>query len=891
MTRNLLYESGVPVDRKSGTALARIRSARPRSWRDFLTRPFLTFVILCVLSFPGAAQQDVLESIEQNLKAGRNRQALTDFYRFQRELTPQSQTPKWLFLEVKVLAANGLVDMAQQRLETLKMEPGWESEVDQNELLALEMKVLKSSGRAAEALSLVESRLPYLDEIDPPYSPEVTELYHAYAELLFACSQYEKGTKTLFDLLSHGDPKAGWEMAETLLRFTEQGTLSGPQLSELAGILGKVEGPPLWHRFALATFEAGAVEVAEDLLSKGFEKGGIYLRALWPGFLEGIDNPEFLSLAANLLSERVKEEGVSGSTDLVAMLALTLEKLDRGEEALGLVEGHLGEDPDLQSFAARVYAARGDVESASRVYAELEQRKPGAFLDAWGSLLAANGETEKAFEIWSRTADIGGKTINGYRRWGRLLKEKGFLKESKNAYMEGIQQTQRPELFASDLLEVSLALGDVQGALLSYQALRDNTQRSQFIWTTSRLVQQLRNTQQVESFADSLDELLDSPESAHAKWRDFAVELQTELALHLNRRETIERWISDPPPAVAAYWEAQPNGKADHLATIGFDFSTIGEDRLACAVFSDVDSGFLETRNEVLEAAARASTRIGQTTAALEYWNLLWTSNRSTLDQKLLAAIQTAQLHLQEHEPGKALEWLGKLPSGIRAPTLAADTAFLKGLAYTQLHEKRRAIPLLQETVNLGRKYSAEALYWLAEWELWQRNTEPALELYREVLVHDPAQELANESLWRIRHLGELEKDQAPLYGMAAFFEASGDFEDAEENYRRLAAQLGPSDLTDWVYYRIGKNLLRSGRREEAISQWELVVEKATNPTLLRCVRLELAGLVGNGSPDEFQKIVLDSPNTLLGDLALERMRNLKPEPTPQPDRPRDLVP
>jgi tetratricopeptide (TPR) repeat protein len=440
-------------------------------------------------------------------------------------------------------------------------------------------------------------------------------------------------------------------------------------------------------------------------------------------------------------------------------------------------------------------------------------------------------------------------------------------------------------LFATELLDISLALGDVEQALSAYQSLRQRSPQNRLTWTPFRLRSQLQRTQQVESFSESLSEVLAASGTERAEWRDLAIELQTDLALYLNATGVFESWLTTPPPSLLTYWNASPGRKNDHLMTIAFELSTVGEDRAACEFFKQLDRAAIETRLEVVEAAARSSANIKETSASLEYWEILWNSKRSDLDRKQKAVLEIARLHLESFHAGKALEWLQRIPSRPRTESLQAERTFLEGLAYTQLHEKRRAVPLLQDVVELGRNHSAEALFWLAEWSLWQRDRDRALELYRDLLGRDPGQDLANECLWRLRHLGELDDDRLPAYCVAAFFEAGGEFSEAEENYRKLAASLGPCDLTDWVYYRIGKIKIESGNREDGFAQWRTLLGTCDNPTLVRLVRFEMADLAEDPLERDFENIALEAEDTLLGDLARKRMNQAPLTPRSFPEQ------
>jgi len=66
--------------------------------------------------------------------------------------------------------------------------------------------------------------------------------------------------------------------------------------------------------------------------------------------------------------------------------------------------------------------------------------------------------------------------------------------------------------------------------------------------------------------------------------------------------------------------------------------------------------------------------------------------------------------------------------------------------------------------------------------------------------------------------------------------------------------------------------LIDSGSKEEGLNQWRLLQEKLDNPTLALRIRFEMAELEGSASSTAYQEMVLGNPNTLLGDLAREKI-------------------
>jgi tetratricopeptide (TPR) repeat protein len=835
-------------------------------------KPCLFLIIL--LSWPVVAvgQGDLLSGIERLLNTGREREALQTLGTLRQIGDASLVTPRFLFLEAKAMLATGFPDEARAQLESIRDMPVWERQIDETEMLAVELSILKSLGQPADALKLVENQLPPLDELDPPYPPTVTQLHLVYCDLLLACLRNHEAVQTLFDLLKNGDPKQKSSIARSLLTAADQRGLSESQWEQLPAVLKETEGMSLWTDFARSAFDAEKPDISKKIILTGIETNPALLRVQWPSFLDQSPEPSFREMVSGWILSNTAEIAPALRKDWLAIKAATLEKSGRVDEAIQTIRDNLWGDVDLQIRVAGMLAARGDIEGASRIYSELDTVSPGRFLEPWGSLFADLGMTEKALAIWARIPATEKRPEVGYLQWGRLLKSKGFLPEAAEAFKKGLSQTTQPVVFSQELLDVSISLGDVPGALSTYQIQRNQNKRAGGLWSPERLVDQLRRTQQMDPFLRNLEQVLDATSTLTAAWRDLAVEMATELALQMGDLQVLERWLDQPPRAVAAYWDKDPKRKANHLIGIGTDLSLQGENMLACRFLTATDRAELMARPNAIEAAARAHTAVGDATPAIELWRALHDQPKLAIDKQAIAGLAIARLYLDNHQAGKAIEALSKLPGLDRNPPLQANLQFCQAMAYTQLHEKSKALPLLEEIYNGGGEHSSEAQFWLAEWSLWQRDWEDAKRGFEDVLSSDPGQALANEALWRLRYMKGLSEEQLPGFSLACFFEGSGEWKEAEENYRKLASALTDTDLTDWIYYRIGRILIDSGRKEEGLNQWRLLQEKSQNPTLALRIRFETAEVEGVAAPSTYQDLVLGNPNTLLGDLAREKI-------------------
>lgn len=852
-----------------------------------------TFVALALvllnIPIPGAqSQADLTDGIERLLSVGRSREALQSLTTLRQIGDPSMLTPRFLFLEARAMLETGLIEEARVQIDSIRNMEGWEQEIDPTEMLTLELSVLKSLGQSADAAQLLESQLTPLDELDPPYSSTVTQLHLVYADLLLACLRNTEAVQILLDLYRNGDPRLKVTVAQSLVSAAEQQALSDNQWKILPSML-EDGGTTLWTQFSRAAFKAGKKEIARFLLQTGFKDNPSVMRAQWSGFLEDASDPNFLNLISGMILSGTMEVPAEGKSDWLAIKALTLERNGRIDEAIQIIRENLWGNIDQRLQAARMLASQGKIEDASKIYSELETESPGRYLDAWGSLLADRGMNREALAVWARIPGQDPRKDLGYLQWGRLLKGKGFLKEAIEAYKQGLAKSSQAAIFSQELLEVSISLGDVSGALTAYQALRSQAPRIGGTWSPERLVDQLRRTQQMETFSTKLDEVLAASDTVKAPWRDFAVEMATELALQLNRVPVLEAWLVAPPEALKAYWAKDPGRKGNHLMGIGLDLSLQGEHRLASCYFASVDLEQLKGRPNMLEAAARSNAVIGDLTASINLWQTLKNLPKTTGEQKIRAGLSMARLFLELYQPGKTLVVLKETPNIDRVPTYKGENAFLMAMAHTQLHEKSKAIPLLEDILKEGGSHAAEAMFWLAEWNLWQRDWGAAREGFQKVLSTDPGQSLANEALWRLRYMTGVEEDKLAAFSLACFFEGSGEWKESETNYRNLAAALGPSDLTDWIYYRIGKIQIESGHKAEGLQQWSLVEERSGNQTLVKRIRFEKAALETPSNPAVYEDIVLSSPNTLLGDLARERMA--QPQPTAIPSHPAEMVP
>jgi len=825
-------------------------------------------------------------AIERNLEVGRDRDALHLRNALRNHGIQQTEDPVFVFLEARALMANGFAEEAQHRIEFLRTLPDWENQIDEEKLLEVEVQILKAVGQPLDALGIIEQDLPPLDLIDPPYPVDTTQKYLLYGDLLLACGRFEDGVATLFDLLENGARRFRDDAIRALLAAGNQQILRPGDYEKVLRFLPDHPGVSLWNQFAQAAYWSGYEEMAITYLRKGILDFAPKLRLDWEEFLEDQGEGPFMEVIAETVAQIMDATDEARTLDHKILAAQAFQKVGDHERAIALTrEIATSQDLSLQLFAAKLYAAEGYFDEASSIYENLETHAPGRFIEEWGSLYVRSGETEKALAIWSKIPEKHGNSVEGFLLWGRLLEEKGFLEESKNAFLTGIEKTGKPIHFAYELLEVSLSLSDVEGALTAYETLRAQTApgTSKSVWTPGRLLTQLKRTQQAETFSEKLADVIEATATVQQDWRDFAIELATDLALQLNETEILSDWIHSPPPAMIAYWEAAPMRKTNHFLNMGTELSFRGEDRLAVEILDRIDPPFFDLKIEAAEAGARSCEQIGRASDAIQYWEIVHESNRASRMNLREAELAIARLHLEEYRAGDALKWLNPIDEGREPRTLMAEIKFLKGLAYTRLHEKKRALQYLEEVLSLGIKHSADAVYWLAEWELWQRNHEEAEQLYRQVLSMDPGQELANEALERLRHLTQLEEEQIPAYSLAAFFEAGGNWNDAEENYRNLAGTLSAGDLSDWVYYRLGKIMIHTGRPQEGMDQWSLLLNRTSSQTLKRRIRLEMLKIQNSDSAEPFEEIVMEDPDSLIGDLARDEMLSVMDEEEPKP--------
>lgn len=825
-----------------------------------------------------------LETIEKQLESGREREAYQTLSALRRLQDPSLITPRFLLLEAEAQLMNGLSAEAQSTLESLREMPTAMAELDESEILAVELKVLKALGQIGDALLLIESRLPGLDELDPPYPGSVVQLYLVYSDLLLASLQNERAVRILFDLMEHSEPRLKATVANTLLDAAEQQSFSKEQWASLPEVLARAEGTILWSSFSETAFESGQEEIARSLLLRGIQEDPIVMRARWALFLDSIAEPEFLKIATDTVLSDTVTATIPSNPDFIAIRAITLEKTGREEEAIQVIRESLWEDLNLRMRVARMLAAHGDIAGASGVYQELEAGAPGRFLEPWGTMLVENGKPEKAIEVWSKIPMTEKSIDRGYYRLGQVLKSQGFLEEAAKAIEEGIRQSPQPGLFSTEFLDVAVSLGDVERALAAYQLLRSHARQVGGLWSPQRLIDKLRQSQRMDQFATRLNEVLNATATLSAPWRDVAVEMQTDLLLQINAFKTLATWIESPPQAVVAYWARGPEIKRAHFEGIANDLSLRGEYELAFRFFHELGPEYLKESPTTLEAAARAAGHIGASTQAHEFWNVLLANPRCTPEQRVRAGIAIVRIQLDAYRPGKALEVMGAIPDTLGPDSQFSEIEFLRALAYTQLHDKTKALPLL-ESISLGQgNHAMEAAFWLAEWELWQRNYEEAERRLRELLQSDPGAEMANEILWRLRYLKNAEPEVLPALSLALFFEGSGEWAEAEKNYRDLAAALGAtSDLTDWIYYRIGEMLVDAGELDRGLQQWRVLKEKSTNQALIHRLRYEVAALPQDASGESFEALVFEAPNTLVGDLAREKMEQSKAEEVPTP--------
>jgi tetratricopeptide (TPR) repeat protein len=741
--------------------------------------------------------------------------------------------------------------------------------IDPDEILEIRLQAYRALGRVSDAIRLIEQELIPLDELDPPYSLEVTRQYALYAELLQGGSQSKKSQQILLELLENGDPQGLDTAVWLILSGIEEGKIAARDWKNLADILGELPVTIPWHRFADALWKSDDKDLVRAFYLKGFEEHSGVLRSIWPAYLESATDTALLQVALEVLESTRTNLDPKVDLDWQAIRLLTLRRVGRTAEALELIKAKFWSDFDLRRVAAEILAASGDISSASTIYADMEKEYPGRFIEAWGDLLLKKGADSEALALWATLPERMGITNpRSYMSWAKILKDRGFLKESRDVILAGMNSSSQPNLFPRELLEISLSMNDVESALTAYKGLRDQSPREAQLWNPNSLIDRLKMSQQVSPFGTRLQTVLEASETVTAPWMDLAVELGTELFLRLNRTDVLEGWLHHPPATVQKYWTKTDQQKSSHLLWIALDLYSQSENRLAEQFFRQIPDEYLSSQPGALESAAQVAGEVGDASTAIHYWNTLLGTDRITLEQRSKACLAMTRLALDRYQPGQALEWLNRLSTDQRRVSDTVETSFLKALAYTQLHQKSKAMELLEEIHSAEMNRSAEAAFWLGQWALWSREWDQAKDLFKEVLASDPGQELANETLWQLRFQNEIPEEQLPDLAVASFFEVGGQWDESEQTYRKLASALGDSPVVSWLYFRVGHILLKAGKTDQALQQWKVVKEKYDNPLLARRIDYEIASLPGSATGPGYIDIVLTSPNTLLGDLA-----------------------
>ncbi|MBE7559366.1 hypothetical protein HS125_10600 [bacterium] len=250
-----------------------------------------------------------------------------------------------------------------------------------------------------------------------------------------------------------------------------------------------------------------------------------------------------------------------------------------------------------------------------------------------------------------------------------------------------------------------------------------------------------------------------------------------------------------------------------------------------------------------------------------------------------------ARLLLDLKEAGPALALLSQ-PAATAAlahsPQRLEEAQLYRGEAYSMLGSLPRArAELLPLADSPQRNLRLLARFHLGNLHLWQNEPDQAVEFYSDILENELGHELANDVLDMAVSAKLYSPEEMGHYSLALLYSWQGRRDDAVEEWRMLAALAGrgPGGA------RVGGSgdiFAASGDLASASAEFAKALRFAQNADVVGRIRWAMLEEVerkqrGEVARPEYEKLIVDFPDTLFADLARRRLQAEKPKPPVEP--------
>lgn len=271
--------------------------------------------------------------------------------------------------------------------------------------------------------------------------------------------------------------------------------------------------------------------------------------------------------------------------------------------------------------------------------------------------------------------------------------------------------------------------------------------------------------------------------------------------------------------------------------------------------------------------------------------NVLDTTEAVPLNYSLVEnLIRYAELRLNAYQPGEALAAVREIEAAshtLPSPLLPDFNDRLKlarARSLIELGSFQAAVSIL-DSIDF-QPYKTEAKYLLARVHLALKSRDIAQSVLTEIVENQEHWQRGNDAIALISALEPLVGDALENFYLVQLYTLQGRFEDTVPILRQIAVSHYGEDTEEWARYTIGDLLMKSGKTEDAIAEWERLQIDVDHPVIhgmLRYSMLQENILSEDRIVDstDYQNLMIDFPDTLFSDLVRLEYQALRNKENP----------
>ncbi len=856
--------------------------ARVAAWR----RTLGLLWVFCLLSVTAGAQPVPGQpDINQLLRLKAQGQWPAAQTLAQRQLArtdlPPEQRMAWQEQLALLLQQMGRHPEARAAMQEIAAIPGFASSVYVQRMPAFLADSYLAEGQRDAAVAVLARALEAIPEAQRS-QPSALELRYKLAMVRFASGDYPRTADELLALLEFPEFPRRINVANMLVRLYGVEAISDTQLDQLLGKL-----PPADRSYEFLTMLSEAYRDRQ----KDKEAADLYLEI-------ARRFPETLLPALSYMGPYLAQNGRLGDLEalvrqeveknpsqvpMTQLLARVLQMENKFEEALAVL-GKSG-DPRLRRERADLLAGAGKSAEAAAAYQQLLTASPNdpTLIEKLGAVYLRMDQREKAVSTWKRMVQGPMATQDAYQRLSDVYQRNGMTQEAVEALREARTRFPGARSSSIGMAYLWLVQGDYARALQAFSEYAVGGDGS-YEFINQNIFQYLRGEQEQEELLSAVKQLYGAAAQYTPAQRAWLRDLSAQLLVKLGRY-----------PEALAELEKTAENKDRELFQLGALLEQAGARSWAVQAYRQVGAGAPVNRASLLLHVAQLEASLGQLQAArrtLEEASGVLDARANILSGEML--LMRAELLLQLKQPGPALALLSApdATATLRVNPQQLETAQLyRGEAWSMLGSLPRAASELASLEHSPqRDIRLLARFQLGNIHLWQNEPDQAVGYYKDIIDNELSHQLANDVLDVAVSAKLYSPEQMAHYSLALLYGWQGRDEDAVEQWRLLAALAGEGDLAADALCEAGAIYAASGDVAGASSEYGKALRFAKNPDVIGRIRWALLQDVvkarsGDVPRQDYEKLIVDFPDTLFADLARRQLRAEKPE-TPVEPRP-----